>query len=523
VANRVRSATYNVLSNYLKLGATMLIMILLTPFIIRQAGQEAFGLWSLILSILGIFSLIDFGFGTSVMKFSAECRGSQNTERRNQVLSTILGIYLFLALVSMLILIAFSFCFSNVFEIPVSQSITAGVLLWKLAVRMVLLNLPLSLFRNLLAGEQKIALTNFIGTLSVILYAIGCWFFLGRGYGIIALAWINLAAMVLEHGAYVFYAFRLIPNLSFSVRFMRREFVREVFSFSFYAFLSNVAALIILRTDPLLVKFFLPLASVAIYAIALKIVEYTHLLTKQFINVLSPVIAELLGSGDRQKLNFILINCTKFALVPALIMSIPLCIYSKEAITLWVGPDFTSGAPALIILLITALISVPQMTASNVLTFTGDHRFTGRAALISSIINIVASIILVHPLGLEGIAAGSLSAVIIVDVFIVVRFACAKYEIPIFQFIKRIIFPLLLPAFAQITVTYGIKTLIAPSNLINLAIQCTPGAVIFIILFWIFAMDPSERYLIKSKLLKREKELTNSYLHASSTMVKDKL
>jgi O-antigen/teichoic acid export membrane protein len=498
---RTLRVAINALTNYGRFAIAIIVFFLLTPFIIDKLGPDDFGLWSLIFSVIGFLGQLDLGFGTAVVKYVAECKGAGDVERRNQLLSTLAIVYFALAVIAAAGVVALSLFFDRIFAIPADQQDKALRVLWIIATRAVVLNLPLSLFKGILFGEQKIHLLNLVQAVSTILYGLAAWFILDHGFGLITLAWVNLGAMVIEHIAYVFLAYIYVRDLKISFSMVRGEFLKEAFSFSLFTFIVSVSALILLRTDPIIVKLFLPLSAVAVYAVALKISEYSHLLTKQFINVLSPLVAELKGSGEDEKIRFLLVNVTKFALVPAAVLTVAGYALGREAIVFWVGPKFSGSWPVLALLMTAMMLAVPQMVASNVLTMTGHHKFTAYAAIASMFINIGLSLALVRPLNLVGVALGTLVATVIVDVVVIIGKACRLHGVSLGSYIRRVGPAALLPGGCQLAVTLALKKWMVPSSLIQLALLALPGVVVYGVVFWLLCVEPSEKLLLRQNVL----------------------
>src|ERR1035441_9705762 len=193
-------------------------VFVLTPYIIAHIGPADFGLWSLVISWLGLLGLLDLGFGTGVVKYVAECQGSGDIHKRNRILSTLAAVYLAIAAASGGCVAVLSVYFNHMQDITAAQHEKVPALLWILAVRFVLLALPLGLFRNALFGEQRVYLINLIQMVATVVYAVGSWLVLLRGYGVLALAWVNLAAMLVEYLSYVWFAYRRMEGLRIALR-----------------------------------------------------------------------------------------------------------------------------------------------------------------------------------------------------------------------------------------------------------------------------------------------------------------
>lgn len=499
---RLAGLVGNVITSYGRFFVSIAIMAILTPYLVEKLGADAFGLWSLTLSILGFFSLLDLGFGTALVKYVAECRGAGDVLRRNRIVSTLMGVYLLLTIVSALAVAALAHSYVALMQIPQSSASLSLLLLWLLALRTVFVPLPLSVFRSILQGQQCFTAINAIQTITVMLYGVGSWIALEKGGGLLALAMVQIITTLLEYGAYIWATYKQVPDLCISVALFETGLLKEVGEYSMAAFVVNVASLILLKTDPIIIKLFLPLSAVAMYAVVLKIAEALLMLLKQFINVLSPLFAELKGEGQNEKIRFVFLNCTRLAMVPGLGAGLFLMFYGRELLVFWIGPEFAQGGLTLQILTLSVLFSLPQMLASAVLSMTGEHRVTAKAAIWSAVINVILSLALIGRFGINGVAAATLSATIIVDIFIVLRVACQAYQVSVVEYGKRVILPLLLPSLAQLLVLV-LGRYLKIESLLALLLLGASSAVVFGLAFLRFGLDNQELAYLKSKLRRR--------------------
>jgi len=501
--SRTAQFAVNAAANYGRMLVQIASVAVLTPYIIKHIGQDDFGLWSLVISTLGFLSLLDLGFGTGVVKYVAECHGSGDIHKRNRILSTLAVVYLAISAASGARIVVLSAFFTHMFDVPAAQQGKATVLLWILAVRFVLLALPLGLFRNALYGEQRVYLINLIQVAATVAYAAGSWLALRRGYGVLALAWVNLAAMLLEYLGYAWFAYRKMAHLRLSHQLLDRRLLKEAASFSSAQFLINVASLILLRTDPIIVSAFLPLSAVAIYAVALKVAENAYLLAKQFTNLLGPLAAQLKGKAEDTKIRFIFVNCTKFAMAPCMMLTVSMYVFGREALGFWVGPQFAPGGAILMVLLTAMTLGMAELTASAVLSMTGHHRVTAWAAVAEVVVNVGLSVALVRPLGLVGVAVGTLATSVLIGLLVTVRRACELHGVTYSSYAARALAPALLPGAAQFAMTLALKRWAPPGGLLAVGILIIPGALLYVLLFWFFCIERSEKDLLVSKLLGR--------------------
>ena len=127
-------------------------------------------------------------------------------------------------------------------------------------------------------GAGRISLLNGIDLFVLVLNTAGVVVALAAGYGVLGLIVVTTATTILSPAIAMFISFRSTPNLNLSPRLYSGSRVRELVGFSSFFFIANVAVLVILRIDPLVIKSFLPLSAVAVYAIGSKIAEYVYYL-----------------------------------------------------------------------------------------------------------------------------------------------------------------------------------------------------------------------------------------------------
>ena len=91
MSGQARRVATDTLTSYVRYGVVILVQLALVPYMIGHLGDAGYGLWTLTFSVLGFLSLVDFGFTTSVVRFTAEARGSNDVDRRNRMLSTVMA------------------------------------------------------------------------------------------------------------------------------------------------------------------------------------------------------------------------------------------------------------------------------------------------------------------------------------------------------------------------------------------------------------------------------------------------
>ena len=497
--SRVHRVSINAATNYLRFIVTMVITFFLIPFVIRQLGEDLYGLWTLSFSIIGFFALLDFGFGLGVVKWTGETRVSGDIEHRNHMLSTVFFIYLMIAAVAMALLIGFSFFFPRLFSIPDELSKPAVLVLIILGLRSLVIQFPLSLFKGVLFGEQHIPLINIIQMTGTVVYAGLAWFFLTTGGSLTSLAAANCIGFFIENLLYTILAFAKVKKLRISPRLVRKKYALEAVSFSVFSFITTIAGLVLFNTDALIIQLTMSLSFVGIYGVALKVAEYALMLTKQLVNVFTPLILELKEKQEHDSIRFLLLDVSKYILTTGAILTGTVVVFGSDLLLFWVGETFLTAYIPLILLVAALMITIPELVASSVLMLTGHHAFTAKVAVFSIAVNITVSLLLVGPLGLTGIALGTLFSTLVNSGILTLKKAADAYEFPFHRYLFKVFLPVLIPLPLLMAAGWLIRQATGVHSLLDLILKAIPGVVIYVVVFWVFFVDKG----IKRKVYRR--------------------
>jgi len=182
-----------------------------------------------------------------------------------------------------------------------------------------------------------------------------------------------------------------------------------------------------------------------------------------------------------------------------------LVLLAEPLVMAWVGPDFVGSVPIIYILAAVVAIRVGNSTATTLLKGSGHHKFLATSNLVIAIANVAISIALIRPLGLIGVALGTLIAIASVSMFVLFPAACRRVQLSIAEALKTAVLPSIWPLVVMASFL-AITRNLAGANLLAIAVQAISGGLIYLAVFLIFAIASEERqwYIAKVRdLLKR--------------------
>lgn len=504
----------NVLSNYARFGVAILCTLLLTPVVIAQLGADHFGLWTLVLCISGYLELFDFGLTTGAMRSIASL-GNERHVQKNRLINTLLVVSLSLA---PWVAVAAWGVTIWLHDATATTSSTLAALIVLMTLRVVFI-LPLGVLMGALFGEHRIWVVNSIRAISITGFTVAAWIAMQTGCSVLFLGFLYSLIYTLEYVAYGLVAVRRIPWLRIDLREFDLGTLKGVLGFSASSFTANASSVMLMRTDPLIVSSFLSLGAVALYAVPMRIAEQSFTLSKQLINVFSPLFAQLHGNGSLAAIRSAYLICAKFSFGMMVGILIPAFFHGKAALRFWIGEEFEASYGVLMILLAAAVLRTIQESSANALVMTGKHYFVARISMASALANLILSLVLVGPLGILGVALATLISVALFGCCAMTLRVCQAYDIPVWRFPGTAIMPSLIPALVQWLTLYGTCQIGMPENLFDLALQGAISFAAYALAFRILSLNAQERRVARrwqAEIFRRFRTLVGQRLARSN-------
>jgi O-antigen/teichoic acid export membrane protein len=492
----------NVGTRYLAIGMDALIGILLLPFNVHHLGQSAYGLWMLTSSMMAYFSVLDLGFGGSMIKFIAQYRAKRDARSLNEIASTLFVIFGACGLIAYVVFVAIALNIGRVFNLTPDQVETGRTLLLIVGVY-VSLGFPFSIFGGVINGFQRYDLNNVVGIGSSLVVAIVNVAMLLSGATLVQLVLATTAVRVLTYFMYRLNAYLVFPALSLRPSLFRWGRVRELTSFSVYVAIIDWSNKLNYSIDAFVIGAFLSPAAVAIWTVPQRIAEGLQRLTNQLNGVLFPVVVD--SDVQRpERLRAILIQGTRLSLASALPLATALYLLAAPLIRSWVGPRFDDSIVVAQILIVVVAIRVGNATATTLLKGAGQHRLLSITNAGAAAANLVLSLLWIRGYGLVGQAMGTLVPVATTSILVLWPAACRRVGLGVVEATRLAIWPTVWPVAVMALAIIPLRDAF-PVRLMGVAAISAIGVVFYAVTFLAFAIGRHERdtYITKAGELAR--------------------
>lgn len=407
---RTRNYLHQVKGAVVYKAAAMLASFLAIPMMIHYLGQEQFGVWSTLLTVMSWVVFFDLGVGNGLRNKVAEAlAGNDKAEAANYIASgySLIGL---IALVLWAVVTGASYFvpWQAVFNTHAISEATLRLTV-QVAVFFVVFNFWLGLINALLGSVQKtalVALGQLISNVLALLFVFvltktteASIIYLALTYGISLVA----ANVILSFWFYQQHSeLRPTPSLD-------TKHIHPLLSIGLKFFIIQIAVLVIFTTDKILITQLFGPQYVAQYEVVFKlfgVITFAHALISA---PLWSAYTDAYHRGDmvwikRMLRKQLIIFC---GIVMAVIV---LGFLMQPIIAIWIGPEIVVSVPLIITIGMFVLVSTWNNIYAMFVNGIGDIKVQLYTAVIAMFLNIPLSIFFVKYflLGLSGIVLATI-------------------------------------------------------------------------------------------------------------------
>ncbi len=456
----------NVLWNWTGVAVSLIGGLVLTPYIIRKLGADGYGVWSLVFSLIGYYSLLDFGFRSAVVRFSAHYRAQHDSDKINELVNTLLFYFSAASILLLVVTVVLARYADRLFQIPAALR---GQFSW--LVSLVGINLAVgvafNVFTGCVEGFQRFDLVNKIRVTAYSTQAVGCFVTLSLGYGLAAMGAVALGAQALLCLLYFVNFRRIFPALRFSRSLVTRSMFVETAGYGGHTFVASLASQSLEQTPSLIIGHHFTTAFVGFYNLPYRLLQYAADGVSRVGLVVAPQAAELAATDQIDKVRALGVYANRYCFALYTPLAITLLFYGRELFRAWVGIDYVNhSAPLLPVILIAAWFTLAgQFSSSTILFGLGKHRGYAWGLVAEALCNVGAMIIIVPRHGILGAAIAATSLTVAIRGIYTPWLLCRVFGCRLAEYLGSIFARPLLTAVPVMALTYaGKKWLWAGNN-----------------------------------------------------------
>lgn len=411
--------------------------LFMAPFLIHHLGEAGYGVWVLVQSAVSYMYFLDFGLRTTVVRFSAEGHARGDHKEVSKTVSAALWLRIWTAAAIFTVGGCLSLLLPHLFRIPAQYQAEARLAILVCATTLAS-TMVFSVFGAVLSSLGWFDLLGILDIIRTGLASLGLIPIVLSGRGLVAMALWQLTAVVGVNLATMYACFRVYPDLELRFRRPERAVLASLWSLSVYVLIFNIGGQLIIYTDNIVVGAFVAAAAVGYYAVAGKMIEYTRQIAISILQFIMPLASSFGVRKEFDRLRRIYLRSSQAVLLVTFPVVITLYIRGDTLLRLWIGAAFSAEATQVLKILTLALAFMNLNANANPVAIALDHQRTLAFVTVGEgITNLILSIVLVHYMGLIGVAVGTLVPTLITSLFFWPRYLCRLVKLPTASYMMR--------------------------------------------------------------------------------------
>ena len=401
--------------------------LLLSPYVIHHLGDERYGIWALVFSLVDYYSLVDFGFRSAVVKYVAHFRATGEMDRLETLISTGLVYFSIAAIAVAAASLVIAQNVTRWFNVPPRDEDAFRFLTITVGIGFAL-GVIFNTCTAVLEGYQRFDITSRIMIVNNAVRALGCFAVIYLGFGLKAMGIRVLAGQVVGYALSYRSLRSALPGRTFAPRKASLSSLRQMLSYGAHTFVTNISLTVLNQDALLLIGHFLSVTLVAYYSYPLRLLSYSVELVGRLGMVTATKAAELAAYGDMKSIARMAILINRYCLMLFLPLCLYLAIFGRQLLTVWLNPAFGANSASLLPVLGAGVVVAvaAQYNSSAILFGLAKHAVLARAVLVEAILSVAGLWYAIPRYGIFS-AACIAAALMIVSRGIVVPYAVSRY------------------------------------------------------------------------------------------------
>lgn len=496
MSNSERELKAGVVLSYLTLVLSNVIALIYTPYMLRMMGQSEYGLYSLVASVVAYLTILDFGFGNAIVRFTAKYKAENRDNEQYNLFGVFFVLYLLAGIAALCIGFGLYFNVDSLFGKTMTlEELEKARIMMLLLIFNLFFTFPLSVFSSIVTAYERFVFQKTVNLIRIIIQPCIMVPLLFLGYKAIAMVVIttvlNLICLLINCWFCFF-------SLKIKLCFKKFEWgiIKEIINYSYFVFLTIIVDRAFWSSGQFILGIEDGTTEVAIFSIAVQLCMYYMAFSIAISNVFLPKMTRMVAcNSTNQEISLLFIRIGRIQyFILGLILS-GFVLFGRKFIEYWAGPGYESVYMLALVMMIPQTIPLVQNLGISILQAQNRQKFRSYNNLFFSLLSVIVGFYLSKKYGSFGVAAAIGGALLIGHGLILNLYYSIKIKLDVSTFWWEIL---------KITLLFGcvmggfsaISYFVISENLFIYILKIVLFVCIFILFFWLFGFNKSEKRLI---------------------------
>jgi len=488
--------------SYLIIGLSNLVGLLYTPYMLRMMGQSEFGLYSLVASVVAYLTVLDLGFGNTIIRYTAKFRAEGKLNEQYSMFGMFVILYAIIGVITFILGMVLYFNIDNIYGSSLTpDELEKTHILMLLMVFNLVFTFPFSIFGSIITAYENFVFQKVIQIVRILLNTLIMIVLLKLGYraiGMVVLITIfNIITQLLNFW-YCKYKIRI------KILFGKFQwgFFKELAAYSFYIFLGAIIDRLYWSSGQLVLGAYVGTAAIAVFAVAIQLEQMYMGFSTSISGVLLPKVTAMTTNSQSEKaISDMFIRTGRIQFIVMSFILTGFILFGRQFIIFWAGPDYAETYIITLLFFIPMTVPLIQNVGITILQARNKVKFRSLLYIVIALFSLGLQLLLVEKYGGIGCAIAIATALVLGQIIIMNIYYYKRQKIDILKFWQEIGKMSLVP-FVLGLLTYLALRFITLDSIFMLVSGIALFAIIYLPTFWYISMNQYERDLLLKPMQK---------------------
>lgn len=395
--------------SYIALILGSVVSFAYTPFMLRMLGQAEYGLFSLVNTTIAYLTILDFGFGTAIVRYTAKYRAEQDKAKEETLHGMFLVLYVGIGILAFLLALVLVFNVDRLFSasLTATELGTAKILMWLAAINLAM-SFPFSVYASIITAHERFVFAKALHIVRLVINPLMMVAVLSFGYKAVGMIAATTILNLLFNVVNLIYCKR---RLQVEMRFSRFDLplLKEIGAYSFFVFLNLIVDRLYWSSGQFLLGIFVGTVAVSIYAVGTQFVTMLYMnLSVATSGLFLPRVTQIsVRESAHNELSDLFVRVGRIQFIMLALILTGFALYGRQFVNLWAGPGYAPSYLVAMVMMVPLTIPLIQNLGISILQAKNMHAFRSVVYLAIAIVNVVISIPLLKLWGPVGCAIGT--------------------------------------------------------------------------------------------------------------------
>lgn len=495
------------LLNYALIVLNAIVGFLYTPYMLHKLGQSEYGLYSLVASVVAYLTLMDFGFGNAVVRYTAKYRAEGKHEEQYRLFGMLFILYLGISILCAIGGLALYFSVDTFFgdTMNPTELERAKVMMLILTFNLVL-TFVFHIFGSIITAYEDFVFQKTIGIIRLILNTLIMVFLLHLGYKAIAMVVVttifNLVTLLIN---YIYCKRKIKIKIVFG--HFDKGLAKEIAVYASWIFLNTIMDRIYWSTGQFVLGAVSGTIAVSIFALAIHMENMYMSFSTAISGVFLPKVTGMVAQNKSDKeISDLFIRTGRIQYIVLAFIFSGFVVFGKSFIKLWAGEEYSLSYYVTLLFYAAIIIPLIQNMGITILQARNQMKFRSLLYLVIAILSLFFQFVLSQRYGVMGCAFAIAVALLVGQGGIMNIYYYRKQRLDIPRFWREIGKMSVMPLFVSLLAIFAVRCVNLQSWFV-LLLSIAVYSVVYLILFWRFSMSEYERNLIGQPLVRLVKRI----------------